>query len=105
MEPESFPDERSREVIRVVLVSHRIPDHVHQTGSWSVGSEKKGDGSQSFKVDRGSLREDLIESSEMRSRGSDAGETSIEKVERKRMKKKKMMEGEGFMASAQYAVQ
>lgn len=46
-----------------------MPDHEHQTGSWKLGLEKVGLGSQSWRLERGSLREDLRERRERSWRG------------------------------------
>lgn len=67
--------ERSRDVMLEALGSHSIPDHVHQMGSGKSGLEKTGVGSQLWKLERGSLREDLRESREMSSRGREAEST------------------------------
>lgn len=61
--PERLRLERSRAVIRAVLLSHLTPDHEHQT------LVEEGDWVQSLKVLRGSLKEDFRERSEMSWRG------------------------------------
>lgn len=72
---------------------HLIPDHEHQTGSWKLGLEKLGVGSQSLKVERGSLSEDLRERREMSCKGREEEEEEeaerTRDIWRKKMKKKK----------------
>lgn len=56
-------------MIWAVFEWHVMPDHEHQTGSCKLEFEKVEEGSQSWSVLRGSLREDLSESREMSWRG------------------------------------
>lgn len=56
------------------------PDHAHQTGTSKLGLENVGVGSQSLKVERGSLREDFKERREIRGRGG--AEAEAEKTRR-----------------------
>ena len=41
------------------------PDHEHQRGRWKAGVEREGVGSQPWRVERGSLREDFKARREM----------------------------------------
>ena len=59
--PKRLRRERSRLEILDVLAWHLIPDQEHQTGSFKLGLEKIGVGSQFWKVERGPLREVLRE--------------------------------------------
>ena len=66
--PERLRRERSREMIREVLGSHLTPDHEHQSGRRKAAEV----GSQPWKVERGSFREDFKARREM-SWGSGGG--------------------------------
>lgn len=86
IEPERLRCERSSEMI-CDLLSHLIPDHEHQDG-FSAGCH-------SWRVERGSLREDFRERRETSCRGSVAQE--VWENLRKKEYVRKMRIGGGFM--------
>lgn len=57
-------------MIWLVLRSHLMPDQVHHMG-WYPGLEKAVEGSQSWNVLRGSLRDDFIERRDISWRGGE----------------------------------
>lgn len=69
IEPERLRWERSRVVICDVLEWHVMPLHEHHIGCWGLELEKVEEGSQSWRLLRGSWRDDLIERREMSWRG------------------------------------
>lgn len=78
-----------------------MPDQEHQIGSWKLELEKVVEGSQSWKVERGSLREDLRERSAMSWKGREVvvvvfSETTLD-IRRKNKNVRKKGKEESFM--------